>query len=301
MWLFHKFRKTEYFQLILLIDELNVRKIISAIMKKFILSLLLLFCMVSFGSYAVSVAHAQTMSPADAAQLNQELTGLKARLLDLQAQANAPAAPASTETLSAQDIASLGTALQALNAALAALNQTIAANPARFSAQNRASIAATLGNMSVSLLAMNQALGGSPASSNVATAAPSAASPVVAQAGPAAAQPEPAVNNAANGNVVAQTAQASSAVPLGRGWMITFGVIILAIIVLPFLRGRKRQRAVATVAANRPQNQPEKPASVVAQATIPAVRDAKENKLPASPAIPVPNSIDPSRSNRRPA
>ncbi|MGB7957547.1 MAG: hypothetical protein WCF77_01735 [Minisyncoccia bacterium] len=255
-------------------------------MKKFTLSLLLFFCMMSYGSYMLCTARAQMVPPSDAAQLNQALEGMKARLLDLQAQANAATA-ASAQTpatvLSAQDIASLQSAFQALTVALAAINRTIATNPSEFTGQNRVALNETLSSMSASLLAMNQALGETvtaPVAVNELPANPSVAvtplNPTPSTVGVSAVVPTDAANeNAVADNNVAQTAQVSSQVSLSRGWMVTFGAIL--IVIAAFLLFRRKDKKLAPAAS---ANRSEKPSPVAVRGVITSSvkNDVKENR-----------------------
>jgi hypothetical protein len=175
-------------------------------MKKLFVSVFCLVAIASFGGIIAS-AHAQTASltPAEAAALQQELSTLKAKLLELQAQAAAqqsaqpagsggvmssPAAQGSSLTLtgpvlSAQDVASLSSALTLLATALQNLQAQFAANPSLATGHETA-VLATLQGIGLTLSSIGNAITNAPVAA--AAPAPAAATPSpVAQSSPSAA------------------------------------------------------------------------------------------------------------------
>jgi hypothetical protein len=289
-------------------------------MKKFVLSSLLFLLIGSFGGTILLTTHADTLSPAEAAALSQSLDVMKAKLLDLQAQTAAQAAlpaTADTATLSAQDIATMNTALQALGAALGQLGQTVAADPSALTENNRTALQSILGGVSASLFAMNQTLAGTgasaapiaiaPASTVSAVASPSNQTPSLAQTNNQAAQTtanqnqsqfQPALatgNNAAPG-----TAQVSGHVPLGQGWMITFGAIALILVLFFVWRARRGKKT-----AYKPVSQPNVPVSSVSRPNVVPMssgpkpletKTASQRETPRSPMSSVITSSSPNNS-----
>ena len=229
----------------------------------------------------MSTVHAQTatLTPAEKATLSQSLAGLKAKLLDLQAQAAAQAAvsaSAPTQTVTAAPLTAVSAApaagtsaavvvpapaldnatmmndLAALTAALSKLNQTIAANPASLTASNLVALQSVLSGMTASLVAMNESLATGGAVSPVAMAAPivtvvpsdqSASAAASAQVAPTAANQQPTV--AAGASPAVQTAQVANQVSLSRGWMVTFAILVLLLIVFAIWRSGKKEERVS--------------------------------------------------------
>jgi gas vesicle protein len=251
-------------------------------MKKFILSSLLFLLIGSYGGAIVGTAQAQTAAPAAASGEARSLDALRAQLLQLQAQAAAESSsPAITGvttgnvSVSNQNLAQVSASLQALTSSLAQLSQTIAANPSLLTDNTRTVLRSVLTSVSDGLVAVNQTLAASApvavtspvnsaplARSNGATVSDqSAATPALKTTGAVTAQnipapsqsqaqiqPQPtlAVNN--NSNPAIGTAQASNSVPVSRGWMVTFGIIALILVIFFIWRyrsGRKGIRALA--------------------------------------------------------
>ncbi len=146
-------------------------------MRKFIFLVAFFLSTMSLGVnvplvHAQSTAATTTISASDTAEMNQTLLGLQERLLLLQAEAGAqPAVQQSSSVvsqsvtqmqafLSAQDIASLSTALSALTNALASLNQTLAANQGSLTPGESASIASLLGGMTNELAMISKVVTG---------------------------------------------------------------------------------------------------------------------------------------------
>ena len=134
-----------------------------------------MFAVMSFGGHIGTVAHAQTaqatLTPEQAAALQQTLQVLKAKLANLQMQAgqipagdggSASVVPTATVTpqvsvatgLSAQDITAINSTLGALASALGNLNATIAQHPDRV-ATNQQAISAVLLGMTNTLASIN--------------------------------------------------------------------------------------------------------------------------------------------------
>lgn len=138
-------------------------------MKKLFVSLFLLVAIASFGGILAPVAaHADTaLTPAQAAVLQQSLEAMKAKLLDLQAQAAAQTATqagpvvtvSGTATLSASDMASLTNALSLLASALTSLQTSLAQNP-QLAAGREQAVLATLKGVGTVLATIGTTLGG---------------------------------------------------------------------------------------------------------------------------------------------
>lgn len=190
-------------------------------MKKLFVSLFCLVAIAGFGGIIAS-AHAQTtqtapLTPAEATQLQQELSTLKAKLLELRAQeaAQSPAQSASAATgamsspaatgsslslggtaLTATDIASLQHALSLLATALQGIQSEFSANPSLASGHEAAVLAAlksvgtTLASIGSSIAAASVVPQAQSGPAAVATA-PSAAA---GQSAPAATPPQGTTN-----------------------------------------------------------------------------------------------------------
>ena len=168
-------------------------------MKKILISLFLFVAIASFGGYILPV-HADTLTPAQAAALQQSLDALKVKLSDLQAQAAAqavtitaapaPVAVSNSASLSNEDAATLKTELSALASALRSLQIQFGANPA-MAKGHEAAVLAMLQGVSKTLVMVNTMI--SPAQAMA--AAPVAAAPIAMQAAPSVtvtANPSPA-------------------------------------------------------------------------------------------------------------
>src|SRR5581483_9549687 len=126
-------------------------------MKKTLLLAALFVAIASLGGSTLqpASAHAQSLTPDQASTMQQQLTVLKAKLINLQMQegivpagdAELPGASASVSasapaatTLSTSDLAAVQTALTALKSMLVSIQSAIAANP-QIVTQNQAGIA----------------------------------------------------------------------------------------------------------------------------------------------------------------
>lgn len=222
-------------------------------MKKILIFGIVFVAIASIGGNRINIisAHAETLTPAQAASLQASLDVLKAKLVTLEAEANArhssPAvsgAPLALQatplSLSNADVASLRGALTALAGMLTELGAKFSANP-QFAAQNSGAVLTALQGIGNTLAMIGTSLG----SSNFASGASPA---VIAQAAPPASpismpapQPKGTPFSASNpvaivsgANDRAQTAEVSSAWSLGKlNWpLVAVTLLALAAMVL---------------------------------------------------------------------
>jgi len=120
-------------------------------MKKIILFSLAFILMGSYGGIIES-AHAQSLSPSAATELNQQLQSAKIELLNLQTQVGMGApASAGQMALSARDLASLQGALAALSTTLLQIEQVAVAQKGFLTPQQKTVVVPALGNISANL------------------------------------------------------------------------------------------------------------------------------------------------------
>jgi len=193
-------------------------------MKKILIFGIVLVAIASVGGNRMNVisAHAQTLTQADAASLQASVDALKARLADLQAQANVQQpllsvsgepvalqqAPV-TATLSEADVASLKSALSALAGVLTTLQSEFSANPG-FAAQNSGGVIIALQGIGNTLAMIGTSLQGTSAT----PVTPVAAAPKASEPAPFAVSNPVAIAPSANNQE--QTAAVSSAWSLGN-------------------------------------------------------------------------------------
>ncbi len=155
-------------------------------MKKLFITLFFVVAIASFGG----IAHADnTLTPAQAALMQQTLNTMKAELSELQAQAAAQMgtrAPAPTpavlgSSLTPGDTVSLANALSALSTALTGLQSNLASNP-QIIAGHEGAILSTLKGVGTTLAMIGATLAGNPSAAPLAVSSPSpsavAAAPV---------------------------------------------------------------------------------------------------------------------------
>jgi hypothetical protein len=224
------------------------------------------------------VAHAQTLTPAQTAAIQQQLDVAKATLANLEMQANVvppvdagtpgtiPASIAGTGSqgataataLSADQISAFKTTLSTLAAMLTQLDASLATNTTLTPSQETA-VQATLNGMQGTLVAMANDVANGGGTNPVANSAPVAATqpasaPIAVNSAPAVgapvtpsttvvAQTQPATVD----NTVPQTAQASSLWSFTKAHWPTIVIVLLVIAILAILFWPEKELAVRTV------------------------------------------------------
>ncbi|HVO28931.1 MAG TPA: hypothetical protein VMT81_03045 [Candidatus Paceibacterota bacterium] len=184
-------------------------------MKKTMILAALFMAIASYGGNTIP-AHAQALTPAQTAALQQQLDVAKAQLVQLEMQQGmvpqgdsalpgapattvAPAAPSAAMTLSASDLTAIRTALSSLAGALTALQAKIAEDP-QLATQNGPAMVAALQGIGNTVAVIGTELTGS----NIAMSAPQPSQPQTS--GASVAQVSPAMGSSNGG---AGTAQAT--------------------------------------------------------------------------------------------
>ncbi|MGC9599146.1 MAG: hypothetical protein ABSE18_02055 [Minisyncoccia bacterium] len=150
-------------------------------MKKLFITLFFVVAIASFGGILRPVAaHADdTLTPTQAAVLQQSLTTMKAELLELQAQAAAqtgaptPVPAVLGSSLTPEDAASLVNVLSVLSTALTGLQSSLASNP-QIIAGHEGAIISTLKDVGTTLAMIGATLAGNPSAAPLAVSSPSA-------------------------------------------------------------------------------------------------------------------------------
>lgn len=280
-------------------------------MKKLIIFLFVFVAIASFGGI-LRPAHAHadnSLTPAEAATLQQSLDAMKAKLLELQTEANAqvnvPALPPTLNvaTLSAEDKASLRNALALLASALTNLETSLAQNPQLATGREQAVLTALKG-IGATLSSIGTTLGGQ---AIAATPVPTSIASPVAQSAPAPSEgtmtPLADTSPAARESALTSPANASPATAqVGSSWslknlnwplVIVIVLVIAAVALWLFWPGEeekeKKQKPTVVMNTTRPM--------APLQAPMPTVAMPSHVEKPMSPQ----QSSQPQQQQRKPA
>jgi cell division protein FtsL len=215
------------------------------IMKKIILFSLAFILMGSYGGI-IGSAHAQSLSPATAVEMNQQLQAAKTELLNLQTQVGTSvSAPTAEAALSAQDLASLQMALNALDVTLLQIERVAVAQNGILTPQQKTVVGPALSNISANLTNIASAISLPESQSSGIAQAPENASqktiggPLVAQ-NPSGIVAGVSVTPANLSE--SQAAIISSHIPMSRKVEIGLGILVLvAIVALAWPRHKEKK------------------------------------------------------------